>query len=195
MSLVETFGDLCPVTQYLLERQTSPGQARAQRFSLEKFHDDEVNAVLLPEIVELANVGVAQLGDGTSLAPEALQSVGTLGEMRGQNLDGDGAIEAGIGGAIDFAHAAGSDRPDDFVRAEFGAGGEGHASDDYTCGTSLGSRLWALARKLRFSTSDYRLALTLGSGFNLRPWVFRSRYHFLVEYEASRVGILPEPKA
>src|SRR5579864_1099920 len=126
MSLVETFGDLCPVTQYLLERQTPPGQARAQRFSLEKLHDDEVNAVLLAEIVELANVGMAQLGDGTSLAPEALQSVGTLGEMRGKNLDGDRAIEAGIGGAIDFAHTAGSDLRDDFVRAEFGAGGEGH---------------------------------------------------------------------
>ena len=46
--------------------------------------------------------------------------------MRGKNLDGDGAIEAGIDRAIDLAHAAGADRRDDFVRAEFGAGGERH---------------------------------------------------------------------
>ena len=32
-------------------------------------------------------------------------------------------------------------------------------------------RLWALARKFDFWTSDCRLALTLGFGFNLRPWV------------------------
>ena len=47
--------------------------------------------------------------------------------MRRQNLDGDGAVEAGVLGAIDLAHAARAKRREDFVGTEFGARGEGHA--------------------------------------------------------------------
>ena len=35
--------------------------------------------------------------------------------MRGQNFDGDNAVEAGIFGAIDLAHAARTDGGEDFV--------------------------------------------------------------------------------
>jgi hypothetical protein len=41
--------------------------------------------------------------------------------MRGQNLDGDGAVEGRVLSAVNLAHAAGSERRDDFVGAEFGA--------------------------------------------------------------------------
>jgi hypothetical protein len=35
-----------------------------------------------------------------------------------QDLDGDVAIEPRIAGAVDLAHAAGADEPDDLVRPE-----------------------------------------------------------------------------
>ena len=50
-----------------------------------------------------------------------------------QNLDRDVAIEVRVARPIHFAHAAGSEGGDDFVRTEAGAGGEGQTvALDYT---------------------------------------------------------------
>ena len=32
--------------------------------------------------------------------------IGVRGDMLGQDLDGDGAVQAGVAGFVDFAHAA-----------------------------------------------------------------------------------------
>src|SRR5258706_14787626 len=100
--LLESLGDFGPVAQHQFHGQASLSEARTQGFALEKFHDDEVNAVLLAEIVELADVGVAQLRDCTSFALEALKRCRLLGELCGKNLDGDRAIETLVNRAIDL---------------------------------------------------------------------------------------------
>ena len=46
--------------------------------------------------------------------------------MLGQHLDGDGAVQAGVGGLVDLAHAAGAEGGVDLVGAEGGAGLERH---------------------------------------------------------------------
>lgn len=38
--------------------------------------------------------------------------------MLGKNFDGDGAIEAGVSGFVDFAHTARADRREDLIRTE-----------------------------------------------------------------------------
>ena len=45
-----------------------------------------------------------------------------------QDLDRDGAIEPRVAGFVDLAHAASAKRAEDFVWAESGAGGKGHAT-------------------------------------------------------------------
>jgi hypothetical protein len=46
--------------------------------------------------------------------------------MRGQDFDGDAAIEASVTRTVDFAHAARADGSDDFVRAESASGRQVH---------------------------------------------------------------------
>ena len=61
------------------------------------------------------------LSDASTCASRSKRAMRSrvLGEGRGQDLDGDVAIELGVGGAIDRAHAALAERRDDFVGAEF----------------------------------------------------------------------------
>lgn len=58
---------------------------------------------------------------------EAFEAVTIGREGFGENFDGDGALEAGVACAVDFAHSASAERGLNFVGAEFGAGVEGHA--------------------------------------------------------------------
>ena len=48
--------------------------------------------------------------------------------MLGQDLDGDGAVEAGVAGFVDLAHAARAEGDVDLVGAERGAWRERHGS-------------------------------------------------------------------
>ena len=57
---------------------------------------------------------------------EALQPLRIAGERRGENLDGDIAIQPGIAGAVNLAHAARAQRRLNFIRAEFHARRQGH---------------------------------------------------------------------
>ena len=52
---------------------------------------------------------VIECGDGASFTLEAGEAFGIAGHVRGQDFEGDVAAELGVGGAIDFAHAAGAD--------------------------------------------------------------------------------------
>ena len=77
----------------------------------------------MANVMQRADVGMVQARDGPSLAIEALPGVRTAGEMLGQDLDGDGAIEPRVAGAVDLSHAARTECGLDFVGTEFGAGG------------------------------------------------------------------------
>src|SRR5713101_1333072 len=68
-----------------------------------------------------------ELRDCTGLAIEALPELRISGGRRRQDLDRNGAIEAGVSGLVDFSHPAGTDQRHDFVRTEPGARSQGHA--------------------------------------------------------------------
>ena len=63
-----------------------------------------------------------QCGRGARFLLEAAQTVGIGGKAARQHFDGDIAPQPRIARAIHFAHPAGSDEGDDFVRAETCAG-------------------------------------------------------------------------
>jgi len=48
------------------------------------------------------------------------------GDMLREDFDGDGAVQAGVPGFVDLAHAAFPEQGGDVVVPEAGAGGQGH---------------------------------------------------------------------
>ena len=66
--------------------------------------------------------------DGACFGLEPPAHLGIGGDVGGHHLDGDFAIEPEIASAIDFPHAAGSERRQDFVLRDAGTGGQAHGS-------------------------------------------------------------------
>ena len=64
--------------------------------------------------------------NGAGLTLEPLAEIGIVGDMRGEHIDGDGAVQAGVGGFVDLAHASRAEGGLDLVGAERGAGLQRH---------------------------------------------------------------------
>ena len=72
-------------------------------------------AAALLEAVDVPDVRVIHRGERHRLALKTPETIGIGRELLGQDLDGDVAIELRVAGAIDLAHPAGAESPDDFV--------------------------------------------------------------------------------
>ena len=81
---------------------------------------------MLAHVVQRADMWVVQARDGLRLALEPLLEIGVTGDVLGQDLDGDGAVQAGVAGFVDLTHAARAEGGLDLVGAERGAGVERH---------------------------------------------------------------------
>jgi hypothetical protein len=117
---VEGVGHLRPVPHDLVERQRALLEPVGERLALEQLHDEEVGVAVLPHVEEGADVGVVEGGDGLRLALEARAALLVLGEGGGEDLDRDGAVEAGVPAAPDLAHPAGADRRQQLASAASG---------------------------------------------------------------------------
>ena len=117
------------VLQNLLSRERALRQAVSQRLPLQKLHNQEVDAILMADIMQSANVGMVQRRYGAGFVVETLPGLGIAGQMTREDFDRDGAVQASVLGAIHLAHAAGADGRKDFVRAEFCAHGKRHMLD------------------------------------------------------------------
>ena len=114
----QRLGDFDRVAKHLVERQAAARQPRRQRLAFEKLHHQEVDAVLMADVVQVADVRVIQRGDRARLALEALSGARIGDAMRRDDLDGDRAIQPGVAGAVDLAHPAGVEGRADFVWPE-----------------------------------------------------------------------------
>jgi hypothetical protein len=65
-------------------------------------------------------IRVIQRSDGPGFPLEPLAERGVSREVRGQDLDGDRALESRVPRLVDLAHAAGAGGGDDFVGTEPG---------------------------------------------------------------------------
>ena len=81
-------------------------------------HHEEGRAVLFADVEQRADVGVIQLRDGARFAFEPLAKLRSGGDLRGQRLDGDDAIEPRVAGLVDLAHPASAQRRHDLVRTK-----------------------------------------------------------------------------
>src|ERR1700686_2229976 len=80
----------------------------------------------MADVVQRADMRMIQAGYGLGFLIEALPQSWVGGKMRGKNLDGNGAVQAGVERAINFAHAARAERSDHLIGTEPGSVGEGH---------------------------------------------------------------------
>ena len=101
--LVQRIRDLDGDLQRLFQRQRPFLQPLGQRLPVEILHDPEVDPVLRADVMEGADVRVVQGGDGAGFALEPLLQVRVIGDMLGQHLDGNGAVQAGVAGLVDLA--------------------------------------------------------------------------------------------
>ena len=115
---VERVDDLDRVFDRSRERQRSPLQPLLERLTIDVLHDQVVDVVLHPDVVERADVRMIQAGDDPGFALEACDALRVVRQMLGQRLDGDGAVQARIDGAIHLTHAARGDQGLQLVRTE-----------------------------------------------------------------------------
>ena len=80
---------------------------------------------------------VVQRRNGLGFALEPLLQIGIGGDVLGQHLDGDGAVEPRVGGFVDLPHAARAEGGVDLVGAERGTRLECHGSVDRHSGLQL----------------------------------------------------------
>jgi|HubBroStandDraft_5_1064220.scaffolds.fasta_scaffold41380_2 hypothetical protein len=106
MRLFERLRDFRSNLQNLIQRHRALRQPFGQGLAFEILHDQKVGAVLRADVVKRADIGMLKCGNGFSFALHALFQFRVGGKMRRQDLDGNGALEAGVLGAIDFSHTA-----------------------------------------------------------------------------------------
>src|SRR3982750_452924 len=96
------------------------------RLAVDVFHHEEIDAAVVPKVVQRADVWVIELGDGSRLTLEALTELRIGGQGRREHLDRDQPIQARVARAVDLPHGADANQPVNFVSAEASAGSKGH---------------------------------------------------------------------
>jgi len=71
MGFIQGIGNLDGILQGLLQRQCAFCQPRLQRFPHQVFHNQVVDTVLLSDVMQGADMGVVEAGDGPGFALEA----------------------------------------------------------------------------------------------------------------------------
>ena len=103
---LQTVGHLERHREDLVHPQPLPEDALLQRLALEQLHRNEVLPLMLVDVVDGADVRMIQGGGRLGLPLESLQRMAVLGQLFGQELQGDGALEPGVLGLVDDTHAA-----------------------------------------------------------------------------------------
>ena len=98
-----------------------------QGAALDQLEDEVCQALLVPEVEDLQDVGVLQAGHRACLLLEALAVTGVVREEVREDLDRDVAVEAGVISAVHAGHPAAPDPLDDAVRAQRHAVADVHA--------------------------------------------------------------------
>jgi hypothetical protein len=118
MGLTERVGDLARVAQHFLDEERTSGKPLGERLPFEILHHQERQSVLMPDVVQRADVGMIQAGDGARFPLKALQRVGASRGSADENLNRDRPTEPRVTGSVDLAHATDANQLLDLVRAQ-----------------------------------------------------------------------------
>ncbi len=106
---IESIGNLDSHVQQLFQLERPALDLVFESRALQILHGDESLPVLLADVVDGADVGMVQGRSRLGLALEAGQRLGVLGDVIRQELEGDKAMQPGVFGLVDDAHAATAD--------------------------------------------------------------------------------------
>ena len=105
---IERVADLDAYVDDLVQRQRVSFDLLVQTLAFQQLHGDEMLAVAFLDSVNRADVGMVECRGGARLLLEALQRVGVLLEILGQELKGHVAGELGVLSFIHHPHATGA---------------------------------------------------------------------------------------
>jgi hypothetical protein len=108
--------------QGLSEWHGTPSDPLREIFTINEFEDQCSDAIGLIEAMNLRDVWMIERREHLRFATEPGETIDIVSDPRQQNLDRDVASQLRIAGAIDLSHAAGTQRPDNFIGAEACAG-------------------------------------------------------------------------
>jgi N,N-dimethylformamidase len=114
----ERVGDFGAVAEHFGRRQRSAGEPVIECLAFEILHHQIRTAFVIPDVKQGANVRVTERGNRAGLCFESRATIGSLGTVGVQDLDGYHAIESCIAGFVDLTHPAGPDHRQDLVRAD-----------------------------------------------------------------------------
>src|SRR5690348_14351328 len=107
------------------------GDEVLQRNPIQELHHDESFVLVLPDVVNGANVGMIQSRGGLRLALKSGQGLWVAEDLIGQELEGNKAMQAGVLGLVHHSHASAANLLDDLVVGDFLANhGSGMLWDD-----------------------------------------------------------------
>jgi hypothetical protein len=126
MRFVQSIGNFCAVAKHLVNGEWPFRDSLVERFSLDILEHQEIDAILLADVVQRADVGMLQARNGACLTFKALAQLWLGGYLLRKNLYGDNPVQSRIARAVDLSHATSTDGGNDFIGAELGAGNQGH---------------------------------------------------------------------
>ena len=104
-----------PSSSRLFDLQRTALDLVLESRAVQQFHGDEGLALLLADVVDGADIGMVQSGGRPGLALEAVQGLRVLGNIFRQELQSDKAVQPGVFGLVNHAHAAATELLDDAV--------------------------------------------------------------------------------
>ena len=120
----ERIGDLPRDRQRFVERDGAARDALRQILAFDELHHERARAARSFQPVNRGDVGMIERGEQFGFALEPGEAIGVRGHSGRQHLDGHRALQAGVGGLVDLAHASFADLSGDFVDAETETGRE-----------------------------------------------------------------------
>ncbi len=118
---LDRVGDLNGEIEQLVPGERFSLDSVAQGAALQVFHHEKRTAGGGVDVVERADIGMVECGNGASLALEALYRDGVAGELFGEKLQRDGAAQTNVFGLVDDTHAASTEDRKDPVMGDRGA--------------------------------------------------------------------------
>jgi hypothetical protein len=114
-------GDLATQPRHLTHWHRSATDPVLQGLALHQLHGDVGLALVLPEVVDGADVRMIQRRGRPGLAAETLQGSGVVGQLLGEEPERHAAAEMGVLGLVHHPHPSTSELLEDRVVGDRGA--------------------------------------------------------------------------
>src|SRR5262249_39637623 len=114
----ERLGDLPANVERFVDGNGTARHDVCKRFAGNKLQHEELRSVRFRQVVDRPDVRMIERSEKMCFALEPNEPIRILREILRQDFDGDFPAELRIACAINLAHAARSERSQDFIRAE-----------------------------------------------------------------------------